>query len=86
MTEKPQEAGDRPDRRVNTRLRQIFDEGLTLIEPFFDPDKAWGGNSLEYLAFRVMRENYPELSQDEVRTFVMAAKRVYGEKHSADRQ
>lgn len=76
-------ADNQPDRRANTRLRDIFDEGFALLGPFFDPDNTWGGQSLDHLAFRVMREKYPDLSQGEVHVFVTAAKRIYAAKHSS---
>lgn len=69
------------DRRRNTRLRAIFDTAYTMIEPFFDPDQGWGGHSLEHLAFRVLRENFSELSSEEVHTIVVAAHRVYIERN-----
>ncbi len=74
-------AANQPDRRSDTRLRDIFDEGFALLGPFFDPNNAWGGHTLDHLAFRVMREKYPDLSQGEVHIFVMAAKRLYADGH-----
>jgi hypothetical protein len=69
------------DRRRNTKLRGLFDTAYTVIEPFFDPEQGWGGHSLEHLAFRVLRENFPELSSEEVHTIVVAAHRVYIERN-----
>lgn len=65
------------NRRQNTKLRTLFDTAYAMIEPFFDPDQGWGGHSLEHLAFRVLRENFSELSGEEVHTIVVAAHRVY---------
>jgi hypothetical protein len=65
------------ERRNNTKLRAIFDAAYVMVEPFFDPNAGWGGHSLEHLAFRVLRENFPELSSEEVHTVVVAAHRVY---------
>lgn len=65
------------DRRKNVKLRAIFDTAYAMIEPFFDPAQGWGGHSLEHLAFRVLRENFPDLSGEEVHTIVVAAHRVY---------
>ncbi len=70
-------AGATAERRRSLRLRQIFDTAFVMIEPFFDPDQGWGGHSLEHLAFRVVRENFPELTSEEVHTLVVAAHRVY---------
>ena len=65
------------ERRRNQRLRAIFDTAFLMVEPFFDPAQGWGGHSLEHLAFRVVRENFPELTSEEVHTLVVAAHRVY---------
>lgn len=65
------------DRRTNARLRSLFDTAYVMIEPFFNPDQGWAGHSLEHLAFRVLRENFPDLSGEEVHTIVVAAHRVY---------
>lgn len=70
------------DRRVDLRLRAIFEAALPLIEPFFDPKNSWGGQSLEHFAFRVLRETYPQLSSEEVFIFVSAARRVYTARQS----
>jgi hypothetical protein len=65
------------ERRRNQRLRTVFDTAFVMIEPFFDPAQGWGGHSLEHLAFRVVRENFPELTSEEVHSLVVAAHRVY---------
>lgn len=70
-----------PDRRQNVQLRHIFDSAYVMIEPFFDPNAGWGGHSLEHLAFRVLRENFPQLSSEDVHAIVVAAHRVYSERN-----
>jgi hypothetical protein len=71
------------ERRTNTQLRALFESAYAMIEPFMDPKSGWGGHSLEHLAFRVLRENFPQLSSDEVQVVVAAAHRVYIEKFPA---
>lgn len=73
---KPDGAGG-DERRRNLRLRTLFDTAFVMIEPFFDPAQGWGGQSLMHLAFRVVRDNFPELTSEEVHTLVVAAHRVY---------
>ena len=68
---------DQTDRRQNPRLRQVFDDVYTAIAPFFVPGNSWGGKPLDHLAYRVVRDQYPELSRDEVHQVVTAAARVY---------
>lgn len=65
------------ERRRNPRLRGFFEAAFVMIEPFFDPAQGWGGHSLEHLAFRVVRENFPELNAEEVHSIIVAAHRVY---------
>lgn len=81
MSEVKLDAGPAADRRSNTKLRGLFDTAYVMIEPFFDPAQGWGGHSLEHLAFRVLRENFSELSSEEVHTIVVAAHRVYIERN-----
>lgn len=73
--------GSLSERRRNLSLRGAFDEAFAMIEPFFDPQQGWAGQSLEHLAYRVLRENFPALSGDEVHALVVAAHRVYIERH-----
>lgn len=65
------------ERRNNIALREMFDAAYVMIEPFFDPNAGWGGHSLEHLAFRVLRDNFPSLSSEEVHIIVVAAHRIY---------
>ena len=69
-----------PERRQQLQLREVFDSAYPLVEPFFDPANSWGGQTLEHLAFRVMREHYPQVSGDQIYVFISAAKRVYNER------
>lgn len=69
------------ERRRNLGLREIFDTAYAMVEPFLDPDHGWAGHTLEHLAFRVIRENFPQLSGEEVHTLVVAAHRVYIERN-----
>lgn len=73
----------RPDRRQNPELRRIFDDAYLLIEPFFDPSSGWEGHALEHLAFRVLREHYPQLAGHEVRILIVAATRVYSSRNGS---
>ncbi len=81
MTETNDAGRPADDRRSNTKLRSIFDTAYSMIEPFFDPEQGWGGHSLEHLAFRVLRENFGNLSSEEVHTIVVAAHRIYIERN-----
>jgi hypothetical protein len=65
------------ERRRNLGLRSVIDEAYDRISPFLDPDLTWGGMPLERLAYRMLRDNYPDLSTGEVRALIIASVRVY---------
>lgn len=71
------------ERRQNPELRDLFETAYHLVEPFFDPEAGWAGRSLEHLAFRVLRDNFPELSGDQVHAVVVSAQRVYIQRYPA---
>lgn len=73
--------GPPAERRRNLYLREVFDTAYAMIEPFFDPEQGWSGHSLEHLAFRVLRENFPDLASEDVRTVVIVAHRIYIERN-----
>lgn len=69
------------ERRQNLHLRNLFETAYAMVEPFFDPETGWGGHSLEHLAYRTLRENFPDLDVGEVHSLVVAAHRVYIQRH-----
>lgn len=73
--------GPQPERRHKLSLRAAFVDAFAMIEPFFDPQQGWAGQSLEHLAYRVVRENFPALDSDDVHALVVAAHRLYIERH-----
>lgn len=71
------------ERRKHHRVREIFEEAVELIAPFFLPENSWGHHSLDHLAYRSLRETYPALSIEEVHVLVVAAKRVHATRSAA---
>lgn len=69
------------ERRQNQQYRMIFEGVYSRVEPFLDPSNSWSGQPLEYLAYGVLRENYPQFSGDELNTYFAAAKRVFKERN-----
>lgn len=65
------------ERRRYDHVREIFAEASALIAPFFAKENRWGNSTLDHLAYRVMRDRYPELSFEEVHVLVIASRRVY---------
>lgn len=65
------------ERRKNFTLRELVDKAYVIIEPFFDPANAWNGQTLELLAYRVVREQLPDIPPEHVQIIVAAAARNY---------
>ncbi len=70
------------ERRRYDHLRDIFAEASALIAPFFAKENRWGNSTLDHLAYRVIRDRYPELSFEEVHVLVIASRRVYSARAS----
>lgn len=64
------------ERRRYDHVRDIFPEASALIAPFFAKENRWGNSTLDHLAYRVIRDRYPELSFEEVYVLVVASRRV----------
>lgn len=71
---------DGKDRRGNPELREIFEQAYSLIEPFLDPGSSWGGQAMQHMALRALRDNFPQLNMDQAHVLVVAAARVFRER------
>ncbi|NMG73167.1 hypothetical protein GPA25_00165 [Aromatoleum diolicum] len=85
MNPPPSPATGMHERRKFLRVREIFEQACELIAPFFARENRWGNATLDHLAYRVVRENYPELSFEEVHVLVIASRRVYAELDAENR-
>lgn len=74
-------SGGTPERRSRHRLRAVFETAFAMLEGFFDPAVGWSGLSLQHLIARLVRENFPELADDEVRALVVSLHRAYIERY-----
>jgi hypothetical protein len=72
-----QESTLQQERRQFHHVREIFEDACQLIAPFFASENRWGNATLDHLAYRVVREHYPELAFAEVHVLVVAAKRMH---------
>lgn len=72
-----------PERRTNLPLRELVDQAYLLIEPFFDPANAWNGQTLEHLAYRIVRDHLPGIPPADVQVVVAAAARIYRNRQRA---
>ncbi len=59
------------------QLLTIFEAVYLLIEPFFDPKNSWNGQPQEHLCFRTLRENYPDLSGEQIVVLISEVRRKY---------
>lgn len=65
------------ERRENLQLRAIFPAACEALKPFFAPGGEWGGAGHEHLAYRTLKEQFPQLSAQESFIAVATAKRLY---------
>lgn len=65
------------ERRNRQDLRAIFDEARRKTEKFFLPDGKWSGESVDYLAARVLHEHFPALAPPDITLLVGAIARRY---------
>lgn len=65
------------DRRTNPELRAVFVAAYDVIRPFFDEANNWAGHGHEHLAYHALRENFPDMSAEQIFIIVAAAKRVF---------
>jgi hypothetical protein len=71
------DAGSADDRRTHHNLRPIFDKACQISAPFFDTKQSWGGASLTMYARQALREEFPELTQQETAILFSAVLRHY---------
>ncbi|SMB27298.1 conserved protein of unknown function [Sterolibacterium denitrificans] len=72
------------ERRRHPANRETFDGVFSRVEPFLDPETGWTGQPLEHLAYNVLREKYPHMSEDELNKYFMAAKRAFKERNETE--
>ncbi|MFA5081303.1 MAG: hypothetical protein WC474_02005 [Hydrogenophilaceae bacterium] len=58
------------DRRVNGKLRAVYDDAAEHLHHLFKEHDDWVGSSIDYAALRMVHERYADLTADEVRTLV----------------
>jgi hypothetical protein len=63
------------ERRTHPALRAVFEDARGRVEKFFLPDSPWAGESVDYLAGRVIHEIHPELSAADIHILVGAISR-----------
>ncbi len=71
------------ERRKRIDLRQVFEEIIRQVEPFFQKGVGLNGQTTEYWAARAIHEGHPDLSEIDVKVLMDAAKRYYREQAKA---
>lgn len=65
------------ERRQHPHLRAIYPEARIHIDHLFHNRHDWAGSPIDYLAQRVIHENYPHLHGEDVRILVGAIERTH---------
>lgn len=65
------------ERRQHPHLRAIYPEARIHIDHLFHNSHDWAGSPIDYLAQRVIHENYPHLQGEDVRILVGAIERMH---------
>ncbi len=70
----------RPERRQQRYLRDLFDDVVRQVEPFFREGGGLNGQRTDFWVARTIRDAHSELSHDEVQVLANAAMRYYQER------
>lgn len=65
------------ERRSNHELRQRFVVIFEVLKPYFDSETQWAGHAHEHLAYRTIKEHFPELSAQDCFIAVITARRMF---------
>jgi hypothetical protein len=64
---------EQPDRRVNDRLRAVFERACGIVGPFFAAGSTWGADlPLDHLAYHALRDAFPDLTPEDARQVISA--------------
>jgi hypothetical protein len=75
----PDQSPAAKERRVRADLRDIFEEIIRKVEPFFQKATGLNGGPTEYWAARVIHDAHPDLTHHDVKILINAAARYYRE-------
>ena len=64
------------ERRSSHELRERFVVVFEVLKPYFASENHWAGSSHEHLAYRTVKEHFPELSAQDCFIAVATAKRM----------
>ncbi len=69
------DATQQSERRKQLNLRDIFDDVVRLVEPYFQHGAGLNGRPTDYWASKAIRDAYSDLSSQEVQILTAAAAR-----------
>jgi hypothetical protein len=73
-----------PERRKHVNLREIFDDVVRLVEPYFQHGTGLNGRPTDFWAAKAIRDAYADLNGQEVQILTSAAAR-YCREHGVGR-
>lgn len=76
----PKPASTNDDRRVNSYIREIFEEAYVLVLPLVDPKQGWAGQPMTRHAYPALHEAFPRLDMQDLAILVPALERVFRER------
>ncbi len=65
------------ERRANPRVRAVFEKACRVTAPFFDGEQAASGFTSNLSLHRALREDFPELPQQDIPILLSAVKAYY---------
>ncbi len=68
-----------PERRKRVDLRNLFDDVVRQVAPFFQADAKLNGSRTDFWVARAIHEAYPQLNNEEAQVLAKAAIRYYQE-------
>lgn len=66
------------ERRTHNHLREYFETACYITTPFLDTKQGLDGMPLKLSALQVLRNHYPELSQQEISILFSAVRNFHG--------
>jgi hypothetical protein len=62
------------DRR---KVNLVFPPEYEVLRPFFDRRTQWGGSGQEVLAYRTLKDNFPEFSAQQIFITIITARQLF---------
>lgn len=81
MNQATEENGEAaPERRKRPDLRNLFDDVVRRVAPFFEENAKLNGSRTDFWVVRTISDAYPQLNNEEAHVLARAAIRYYQER------